>query len=66
MKPKLNILWMGLSIVLLFVLCERPAMAYTDPGSGTLIIQSLFAGLVGGLFYARRLVKWVRKLLWDR
>lgn len=27
---------------------------YTDPGSGALLLQILFAGLLGGVFYLRR------------
>ena len=43
------------------VFCERPASAYTDPGTGTLLWQMLAAALVGGLFYLRKLTAWLRR-----
>jgi hypothetical protein len=41
--------------------CERPASAYADPGAGTLIWQMAMAGLVGGLFYLRKALVWLRR-----
>jgi len=35
---------------------ERPLRAYVDPGSGTLIWQTMVASAVGAAFYFRRLV----------
>jgi hypothetical protein len=41
--------------VLLFMLAsERPAHAYTDPGSGMLIWQGLVAAFLGASFYFRK------------
>ena len=41
--------------VLLFVLAsERPAHAYTDPGSGMLIWQGVVAAFLGASFYFRK------------
>lgn len=34
-----------------------PAMAYTDPGSGTLLIQVIVATFFGGMFYFRKLIR---------
>jgi hypothetical protein len=43
------------------VLSERPAFAYTDPGSGALIWQMLTAGFIGLAFYFRRLLTWFKQ-----
>ena len=32
---------------------EAPALAYVDPGSGTMLWQVVLAGIVGALFYFR-------------
>jgi hypothetical protein len=54
----------GLYAVLLALLflaaTERQAMAYTDPGSGALLLQALFAVLAGILFQFRRIVSWFK------
>lgn len=39
---------------------ERPAAAYVDPGAGALLWQMAVAGLLGGLFYLRRITAWLR------
>lgn len=47
----------ALSVCLLFsilCLCERPAHAYVDPGSGLVLYQTLSATIVGILFHFRR------------
>ena len=51
------------TIVMILVLCVTPAHAYTDPGTGALIWQMLLAASVGVMFYARRMVSWVRALM---
>jgi hypothetical protein len=38
-------------------------LLYTDPGSGALLLQILFAGLLGGVFYLRRFKEKVFRLL---
>jgi hypothetical protein len=46
-----------LGVLLMFVvLSERPAHAYTDPGSGMLIWQGLVAAFLGASFYFRKIV----------
>ncbi len=46
-----------LGVLLVFVvLSERPAHAYTDPGSGMLIWQGLVAAFLGASFYFRKIV----------
>ena len=45
-----------LTLVLLFLLFEQPVYAYVDPGAGSLLWQILVAGLVGVVFYVRRLL----------
>lgn len=50
----------SLTLLLFFtlgLLFERPAHAYTDPGSALLLFQSLGAVLSGALFYFRRRIK---------
>ncbi len=49
----------AIAVILLLVLA-RDAHAYTDPGTGALIWQMLLAASVGFMFYARRLLAWVR------
>jgi hypothetical protein len=53
----------------LFLIClavllvaQTPVYAYTDPGSGTLILQMLLAASFGIMFYLRRIVRWFRGL----
>jgi hypothetical protein len=51
----------GLAVILaLLVMGERPAAAYTDPGSGALLWQLLVAGFVGAMFYLRKAIAWFR------
>ena len=45
-----------LGVLLFVVLSERPAHAYTDPGSGMLIWQGLVAAFLGASFYFRKIV----------
>ncbi len=42
------------------LMCEQSARAYVDPGAGTLVWQMVVAGLVGGLFYLRKVTTWLR------
>jgi hypothetical protein len=46
--------------LLLLAATERPAMAYTDPGSGALIWQAMLSSLVGLMFYFRRIRTWFK------
>ena len=46
----------------LLLVTESRVYAYTDPGSGTLILQLLLAAIFSAMFYVRRLVTWVRGL----
>ncbi|HEY3175043.1 MAG TPA: hypothetical protein VGK94_04700 [Candidatus Polarisedimenticolia bacterium] len=39
---------------------------YIDPGSGALIWQTLVAGVIGLLFYLRRLISWFKATKPDR
>ena len=48
-------------VTLLFLAAaERQALAYTDPGSGALILQALFAAVAGFLFQFRRIRVWFK------
>ena len=53
-KPAAPIARGLLAAVLFVMLVERPAHAYTDPGSGLLLWQGLMAALVGAGFYFRK------------
>lgn len=58
MAPKLT--YWSFTLLLFFALglfFERPAHAYTDPGSTLLLFQSLGAVASGALFYFRRRLK---------
>jgi len=42
------------AVLLINIASTGTALAYVDPGSGSLIIQMLIAGVVGALFYFRK------------
>ena len=46
--------WCAALAVLLLLLTEPRAYAYTDPGSGALLWQALVAAFVGAGFYFRK------------
>lgn len=46
----------------LLIATQTRVHAYTDPGSGTLILQMLLAAAFGAMFYLRRMIRWVRSL----
>jgi hypothetical protein len=48
------------ALLLILFSFERPAQAYTDPGSGALIWQMVAAGFVGAAFYFRRFMNWIK------
>lgn len=48
---------------LLLLAFPRKASAYVDPGSGAMLWQMAAAGFIGALFYFRRFVAALRKLL---
>lgn len=48
--------------IALLIVVEGRVYAYTDPGSGTMLLQMLAAILVGLLFYIRRIKMWVSSL----
>lgn len=55
---------------LLAVLCVAsvsPAMAYIDPGTGSMLVQMALAGIAGALFYFRQLrmaaIDWFRRVV---
>jgi hypothetical protein len=50
-----------LFVVLLALLGERPARAYSDPGSGILLWQIVVSGFVGALFYLRKIARFWKK-----
>jgi hypothetical protein len=59
--------WTFLAVCGCFLLLVAPdAHAYTDPGSGTLLLQMAFAAFFGLMFYARRISAWMRRLVGKR
>jgi hypothetical protein len=55
-----------LSTTAAILLYSPPALAYVDPGSGTLIIQLLVAAGVGAMFYFRQFREKVKSLFTRR
>lgn len=55
-----------LALLFIVVAAEARVYAYTDPGSGTLILQLLLAALFGLMFYIRRIIAWARGLVKGR
>ena len=51
-----------LACIIVMIVAETRVFAYTDPGSGTLILQMLIAAFVGLMFYIRRIISWVRRM----
>ena len=55
-----------LKATLVFLVLALPAFAYVDPGSGSMILQVILAGLLGGLFavkvFWRKVVAFFRQL----
>ena len=66
MNSKRLSVWMrsslaGLPILLILLAgSEREASAYTDPGTGALILQMLAAGFVSAIFYVRKFTNWFK------
>ena len=56
-------LFSPLALLFLIMAVPRPASAYVDPGSGAMLWQMAAAALIGGIFYARRIVMWLRRHL---
>ena len=52
-----------LTILFVVIVSEINALAYADPGSGTLILQILLGALFGVMFYIRRIIAWTRRRL---
>ena len=53
-KKSLNVITTIISLLGLLLLLPSRASAYTDPGSGALLLQTLIAGFTGLVFYFRR------------
>lgn len=45
---------------ILLIVAEAKVLAYTDPGTGTLIWQVVMAAIFGAMFYVRRIIAWFR------
>ena len=55
-----RLLFTMLLALVLLAATERQALAYTDPGTGSLIVQAVFAALAGALFQFRRIRVWFK------
>lgn len=64
-RPSFPVTVLSLS-TLMFLATTFPAMAYVDPGTGSLAIQGLLAAIAGGAIALRRIrmqiVKWFTQL----
>lgn len=49
-------------VLLLTIAVPLELCAYTDPGSGVLLWQILVGGIVGIMFYARKILAWLKAL----
>jgi hypothetical protein len=54
------------AVLLLMMAIPKPASAYVDPGSGAMLWQMAAAGIIGSLFYVRRIAIWLRRRLKSR
>ena len=54
------------AVLLLMMAIPKPASAYVDPGSGAMLWQMAAAGMIGSLFYLRRIVIWLRRRVKSR
>ncbi len=50
-----------LTIGLLSMASEQRLAAYTDPGSGAMVVQIVFAAVIGGLYKIRRVFSRLRR-----
>jgi len=54
----------------LVVASVQPAVAYVDPGTGSMLVQMALAGIAGAMFYFRelrlQLVSWFRRAVLRR
>jgi hypothetical protein len=54
-------------LTVLAVTSVTPALAYIDPGTGSMVVQMAVAGIAGALFYFRQLrlaaVDWFRRVI---
>ena len=57
-----NMMTIRLAIGLVFASVAK-LDAYTDPGSGALFLQIISAGVVGALFYWRKIRTWAKRLI---
>ena len=50
----------ALRVLVCCCVIAAPAYAYTDPGSGVLLLQLALASLAGAAFYFRRGLSWLK------
>jgi hypothetical protein len=60
-KLAVSVVYVCFLALLLLAATERQALAYTDPGTGTLVLQALFAAIAGALFQFRRIRLWFKR-----
>ena len=66
MSPAASIAGVCVALVLMLLLAERPAHAYIDPGSGSLIYQTALGLLLGFGFMFRRVAAGVTRFFKGR
>ena len=47
-------------LFLLLIAAERPGRAYTDPGTGGMLVQLLATAVLGACFYVHKAIRWFR------
>ena len=48
------------ALAVLLTCAPTKAYGYTDPGTGTYMVQAVYAAFIGGVFYFRKLVQKIR------
>lgn len=46
-------------VILILILTVSPVLAYSDPGSGLLLLQLIGSVFVGILFYFNKIKQWI-------
>ena len=55
-----------LTLLALLLATPKPAQAYVDPGTSSMLWQLAAAAVIGSLFYVRRVFTWLRDRLESR
>jgi hypothetical protein len=58
---KSNVRLAAITCVIVLFVWESPAHAYLDPGSGSLLLQTLIAGALAGMYAVKRFWRKIRE-----